>query len=79
MREAWRGVGGLWGHVLGPGLQDATVTGRLHQSVCLHLLDTQGGWTEQQKRRTAQVNGGQRSSIKTHAFYLTGQFSDFVA
>ncbi len=48
-----RGLGGLWGHVLGPCLPDTTVPWCLHQSLCLQLLDTQGDWTWWQKREKA--------------------------
>lgn len=48
-----RGLGGLWGHILGPCLPDTTVSWCLHQSLCLQLLDTQGDWTWWQKREKA--------------------------
>lgn len=39
------GLGGLRGHVLGSRLPDTAVPRCLHQSLCLHLMDTQGDGT----------------------------------
>lgn len=51
VRAQRRRVGGLWGHVLGPRLQDSALPRRLHQSLRLQLLDQESHQTGQRGRR----------------------------